>query len=43
MAEAARHQTLAHKILNQLATTLDDAAMRQGFLHDARSHIGEEL
>jgi tetratricopeptide (TPR) repeat protein len=41
MEEAARHQAQAHTIIMQLATTLDDAAMRQGFLHAAHSQLGE--
>jgi predicted ATPase/class 3 adenylate cyclase len=40
---AARHQAQAHTVIEQLATTLDDAAMRQGFLHAARSQLGEGL
>jgi tetratricopeptide (TPR) repeat protein len=43
MAASARHQAQAHTIMQQLAATLDDAAMRQQFLHAARSHLGEEL
>jgi tetratricopeptide (TPR) repeat protein len=43
MEEAARHQAQAHTIIMQLATTLDDAAMRQGFLHAAHSQLGEGL
>ena len=40
---AARHQARAHTIVRQLAATLDDAAMRQRFLHAARSQLGEGL
>ncbi len=40
---AARHQAQAHTIMKQLATTLGDATMRQGFLHSARSQLGEGL
>jgi tetratricopeptide (TPR) repeat protein len=43
MATAARHQAQAHTIIQQLATTLGDAAMRQGFLHAARAQLGEGL
>src|SRR5712691_3574654 len=43
MATAARHQAQAHTIIQQLATTLGDAAMRQGFLHAAHAQLGEGL
>jgi tetratricopeptide (TPR) repeat protein len=41
MEEAAHHQAQAHTIITQLGTTLDDVAMRQGFLHAAHSQLGE--
>jgi hypothetical protein len=43
METAARHQARAHTIIQQLAATLDDAAIRQRFLHAARSQLGEVL
>ncbi|MDH3598071.1 MAG: hypothetical protein OEU26_00360 [Candidatus Tectomicrobia bacterium] len=43
MEAATRHQVRAQTIMQQLATTLDDAAMRQRFLHAARSQLGEGL
>jgi hypothetical protein len=38
---AARHQAQAHMIIDQLASTLGDAAMQRSFLHAARAQLGE--